>query len=245
MPVTSPRRTRDADASRARIFAAAAEEFAAHGFDGAKVDRIAERASVNKAMLYYHYADKSALYTAVVGDMFASIAVQMRALRAAGGPPDIQLRAFVDVIAREGRARPHFPGMWLRELADGGAHLDATTFEHIVTIVSTLGEIVRTGAAAGQFAPMPPFLVQMGIVGPLFLFLATRPMRQRVKACLPQPQTEVDDDVFVDYVKRMTLGALAAPPASRKQASKPRSHTRGTSVRTRVRGKVRSKAGTR
>jgi len=57
-----PKRVRDADVSRARVFAAAAEEFALRGFDGAKVDRIAERAGVNKAMLYYHFTDKAALY---------------------------------------------------------------------------------------------------------------------------------------------------------------------------------------
>jgi AcrR family transcriptional regulator len=40
---------RDADTSRARVWAAAADEFAARGFDGAKVDQIAAAARVNKA----------------------------------------------------------------------------------------------------------------------------------------------------------------------------------------------------
>ena len=36
--------------------------FAARGFDGVSVDDIARDAGVNKAMIYYHFADKLALY---------------------------------------------------------------------------------------------------------------------------------------------------------------------------------------
>ena len=56
--MVSPRRAkppthsgRPPEPSKARVFRAAAEEFAARGFDGAKVDRIAARARLNKAML--------------------------------------------------------------------------------------------------------------------------------------------------------------------------------------------------
>lgn len=238
----SRKKVRDADASRARVFAAAAEEFAAHGFDGAKVDRIAARATVNKAMLYYHYTDKAALYSAVVGDMFSSVAVQLRAMRAAGGSPEDQLRAFIDTIAREGQLRPHFPGMWLRELAAGGANLDARNFTDIGSIVSTLAEILRDGEAAGRFSRMPPFLVQMGIVGPLFLFLATGPMRQRLKATLPGPVPDVSPDTFIDYVKRMSLGALDA--RSSVPASTPKA-TASAPARRRATKRVSSKAGKR
>ena len=241
--MAAPRkRVRDADASRARVFAAAAEEFAAHGFDGAKVDRIAERAGVNKAMLYYHYTDKAALYSAVVGDMFSSVAVQLRALRAAGGSPDVQLRGFIDTIAREGQLRPHFPGMWLRELAAGGVNLAARNVGDIASIIGTLAEILKDGEAAGRFNRMPPFLVQMGIVGPLFLFLATGPMRQRLSSQMPVPRADIPTDVFIDYVKRMTFGALGAPSDS-SNANEQQAVVAPT--RRRAGTRVSSKAGKR
>jgi len=215
--VTARKKTRDADASRARVFAAAAEEFAARGFDGAKVDRIAARADVNKAMLYYHFTDKAALYRAVVGDMFASTAAAMATLRAAGGPPEQQLATFIRVIAREGRSRPHFPAMWLRELADGGRHLDRGNFGDIYGIISTLAAILKDGEAAGRFKAMPPFMVQMGIVGPLFMFLATGPMRARLRSRMPNRAPDVSPDQLVDYVQAMTLGAGKAGPTRRAE----------------------------
>ncbi|MGA2244996.1 MAG: TetR/AcrR family transcriptional regulator [Verrucomicrobiota bacterium] len=58
--------TRDPDATRARILAAALVEFAAHGFAGARVDAIARRARGNKRMLYHYFGNKEALFRAVM-----------------------------------------------------------------------------------------------------------------------------------------------------------------------------------
>ena len=63
MPSTNAAAAGAAPGTRARVAAAAAAEFAAHGFAAARVDRIARRARVNKAMIYYHFASKRALYT--------------------------------------------------------------------------------------------------------------------------------------------------------------------------------------
>ena len=54
--------------------AVAAEEFAALGYAGARMDRIAELAEVNKATIYYHIGGKRKLFNAVLHDVFAGIA---------------------------------------------------------------------------------------------------------------------------------------------------------------------------
>ncbi|WP_432881438.1 TetR family transcriptional regulator [Kribbella sp. CA-245084] len=55
---------RNADRTKARILAAAIEEFAARGIAGARVDRIAEAAGCNKAMLYAYFGNKDGLFDA-------------------------------------------------------------------------------------------------------------------------------------------------------------------------------------
>jgi TetR/AcrR family transcriptional regulator len=60
------RRTRDADRTKARIFEAAVKEFAARGFDGTRIDKIAEVAGVNKRMIYIYWGDKQALYREIL-----------------------------------------------------------------------------------------------------------------------------------------------------------------------------------
>ncbi len=56
---------RDGDASRRRLLAAATEEFAAHGLAGARVDRIAASAEVNKQQMYAWFGSKDGLFDAV------------------------------------------------------------------------------------------------------------------------------------------------------------------------------------
>ncbi len=59
-------RKRDAARTKARIFEAAVEVFAERGFDGARVDQIAERADVNKRMIYIYWGDKQDLYQEIL-----------------------------------------------------------------------------------------------------------------------------------------------------------------------------------
>src|SRR5918994_2568610 len=74
--------------SRERLFAAAAAEFAARGFAGANVDRIARAADVNKAMLYYHFKSKAALYQEILGEMFHAVGEQIRSVASSSVTPE-------------------------------------------------------------------------------------------------------------------------------------------------------------
>jgi TetR/AcrR family transcriptional regulator len=65
-PQVTARRPRDSAVTAAAIRAAALDEFAARGFSGGRVDRIAEKAQVNKGMIYHHYGSKEGLYLAVL-----------------------------------------------------------------------------------------------------------------------------------------------------------------------------------
>lgn len=61
------------EATRQRILAAATAEFAQHGIAGARVDRIAEAAGSNKALLYAHFGTKDQLFDAVFAAAMQSI----------------------------------------------------------------------------------------------------------------------------------------------------------------------------
>lgn len=56
---------RDGPGSRQRLLDAATAEFATHGIAGARVDRIAEAAGVNKAQMYAWFGSKDGLFQAV------------------------------------------------------------------------------------------------------------------------------------------------------------------------------------
>src|SRR5262245_64723334 len=60
VPIRDPQRTRD------RILYAALDEFAAEGFAGARVARIARRARINKRMLYHYFGNKEDLFREIL-----------------------------------------------------------------------------------------------------------------------------------------------------------------------------------
>jgi AcrR family transcriptional regulator len=66
-------RARNAPETRRRILAAATEDFAGRGIAGARVDRIAAAAGVNKAQIYAYFGDKQALFDAVYRTHAATI----------------------------------------------------------------------------------------------------------------------------------------------------------------------------
>ena len=94
-PASSP------DPSRDRLFAAAATAFAAHGFAGTSVDRIADAARLNKAMIYYHFGSKAGLYREILRDMFAAVGARARTVAASDLAPSDKIRVFVDTFAAE------------------------------------------------------------------------------------------------------------------------------------------------
>ena len=62
------------DQTRDRILHAATREFSEHGLAGARTGAIAASARVNKALLYYYFRDKEALYTAALEEVASKVA---------------------------------------------------------------------------------------------------------------------------------------------------------------------------
>lgn len=194
--------------SRDRVFAAAAAEFAARGFAGANMDRIARAARLNKAMIYYHFAGKTALYRAILSDMFGAVRAAVLAVAASDRAPEDKIRDYVAAIAREAEARPHFPPIWLREIAEGGAHVDAATLDYLRDVLGALGRIIAEGTDAGRFQPLPAFMVQAGIIAPLMVFFATSRLREKIARLTQADVTGVSRDAVVAHIQRVTLAQL-------------------------------------
>src|ERR1700710_1354647 len=89
-------RLRDADRSQNTILAAARDEFAEHGLAGARVDRIAERAGLNKRLIYYYFGSKDELFLAVLENVYADIREAEKELRLLDMPPQEALRKLTE-----------------------------------------------------------------------------------------------------------------------------------------------------
>ena len=204
-----PRRSaRPTTSTRERLLQAAAVEFASRGYAGANLDRIAAAAGLTKGMIYYHFASKAALYRHILRDMFDAVGARVGAAVESAASPEDKIRQFVAAIAIEAEARPHFPPIWFREIAEGGAHLDPATLKSMSTVVRSLGRIVEEGVKARRFRPVNPLLVHAGIVAPLLLFFASAGLRQRLQKAGVPGAASIERDEVVAHIQGIALATL-------------------------------------
>ena len=75
-----PRKSDPRPDSRSAILEAATEEFAEHGFDGTRIEHVADRAGFNKALVYKHFVSREGLFEAVLDALFAKRQAVLRRL---------------------------------------------------------------------------------------------------------------------------------------------------------------------
>lgn len=195
--------------TRKRILAAACVEFGAHGFAATTVDRIARRARVNKAMIYYHFAGKRALYTCIIRDVFTPIAARLRAAGAEDVPPDAKLERLIAALVQSVDESTYFLPVFLREIADGGAHLGQEELGLLASLFAAVTGVVAEGATRKIFQPIHPALAHFTIVGPLIMFRATAPIRARIKSLRQIEIPEADTDTLVRHIQMVAHRMLA------------------------------------
>jgi AcrR family transcriptional regulator len=134
------------------------------------VDRIAARAGVNKAMLYYHFQSKRALYTEVLRDLFRAVGGRARAIADGPGSGAEKLDAWITTIIEEAAARPWFPPIMLRELAAGAPRLDPETFAMMNAVFAAVRDVIVQGQREGVFAEVDPLMTHLTIMPPILIY---------------------------------------------------------------------------
>jgi len=116
-------RSRDAEVTREDILEAATEEFAEKGLSGARIDKIAERTSSSKRMIYYYFGSKDALYRAVLEREYTRIRRAEAAIPADRSPPEEALAELVRQTFDSHVERPDFIRLVMNENIHHAEHL--------------------------------------------------------------------------------------------------------------------------
>jgi len=203
---------RPARVSPDRILAAAAVEFAERGFAGARVDRIARRARVNKAMLYYHFKSKQGLYHRLLRQIFTLAADRLREIAALDVSPMEKVDRTIAGMAALVSEYSYFPAIMMREVAEGGAHLDRATLTALAGVPQAVGAIVQHGVATGAFRPINPVFAYFSMLAPIVFYLAGAPIRDEISDLHVIDMRTLSTDDFVAHVQEATRRAFAATP---------------------------------
>jgi len=196
---------------RDRILDAACEEFAEHGFGGARVDEIARRASVNKAMLYYHVGGKEALYEAVLLRNFDRVQAAVAPAVLSEGSATERLGSVIAAVTKVMKQHPAHPRIVLREIAGGGSNLPTAVLERMLALIGLVRGLLAEGQAAGELRATDPVLTHLLVIGSVLFLTSVAPLRERAAELgqgldLPDP----DEDV-AGFVTGVLLHGIAAP----------------------------------
>jgi len=149
---SAPRRRLPASERRALILDAALRAFAAHGYDGAAMDEIAEAAGISKAVVYDHVASKRELYTQLLHTISSDLERLVEdALRAPGGGGEERVRAAVDAIYGYVEQRPEAARLLMLELQ--GANVSTVGRELEEKLTHALARTLAGEAPASDAQP--------------------------------------------------------------------------------------------
>ena len=168
-------RLRDADRSQAAILAAARDEFAEHGLGGARMDRIAERAGLNKRLIYYYFADKEQLFRAVLEQAYLHIRGEERKLNLLALKPADAVRRLVEFTWNYYFAHPEFLSLLNSANLHRARHLEGSEklLEMNSPLIATLGEILEHGRKDGSFrGGIDPVQLYVSIAGLAYFYLS-------------------------------------------------------------------------
>jgi TetR/AcrR family transcriptional regulator len=192
--------------SRAAILKAAIAEFAEHGIAGARTDAIARAAHVNKALLYYYFKDKDALYEAVLDSVFTGLLAKVVPVLESNDPPKQKLMNYVGAYFDYIAANPRIPRVvqaeWMRSGVHRSRHLEHIAKEYFQPVYKRLGELLRDGISSGDFRPIDPMHFVPSMVAVIVFYFSSAPvMKAMMKVDPLSPELVAQRRAFVlDFI---------------------------------------------
>jgi len=152
-PASVRGRSRDPVATSQALLDAALSEFAEHGFEGGRVDRIAAQAGVNKQLVYHYFGNKDELYRAVLESVYRQIREREQELHLGDAEPEEAMRRLVGFSFDYLAENPQFIALVNDENRLAARHLKAS--EQVAAmhspLVQQIEQTLLRGLKAGVF----------------------------------------------------------------------------------------------
>ena len=172
-PRTLPRSER----TRSAILAAAEALFAERGFAETRLEDVAAAVGIRRASIVYYFADKPALYDAVLVDVFAGLLARIEPVLTTRVPLAERavdaVSVWIDYIA----ARPATARILLREVADGRSGREAPLLRHTRAFHELIGRVLAEAPddPALTAPPVDPVNLASLVAGSTVFFIAAIP----------------------------------------------------------------------
>jgi AcrR family transcriptional regulator len=168
---------RDPERTRAAILTAATGEITTKGLGGARVDEIAERAGVNKRMIYHYFGDKDGLYLAVLEAAYEEIRSEEIKLDLKKRDPLEGMRELVAFTWKYYRNHPEFLSLLATENLHRAAYLKRSKKIRDLhsPLVGMINDLLQRGAKAKVFRKgVDPVELYISIAALGFFYMSNR-----------------------------------------------------------------------
>jgi AcrR family transcriptional regulator len=142
------------------------------------VDRIAERAGLDKKLLYYYFENKDKLFQAVLEDTYRGIRAAEQQLHLLDLAPADALRALTVFTWNYYLAHPEFLTLLNSANLHRARHLQGSKQARALNapLIQTLGEVLERGRRSGVFrGGVDPMQLYISIAGLAYFYLSNNP----------------------------------------------------------------------
>jgi TetR/AcrR family transcriptional regulator len=164
--------------ARDRILQAAKDVFVAKGIAGARMQEIADRASVNKAMIHYYFTSKNALYETVILTAMQGFLESVRPVLVDGDrTTEERIRQFVAGYFDFLRRHPDIPRLLMQVMLTPGSDLPSMIAKAQGNADFMGGQpivdMIEGGSSTGEIRPVDPTQTAVSIISmSVFSFIA-------------------------------------------------------------------------
>jgi len=160
-----------------KIIVAAKAEFQQKGLAGARMQEIADRCGINKALLHYHFNSKDELFRAVliagIADVFPVLMGTLNATMPLREKLQSVIRLYIDQLSQN----PELPRFVLNELAQNPNFI-ATHFQGLQARPTVFVAQIEAAVQAGEIRSTEPFQLIASLVGLCVFPFMGKPMIQ-------------------------------------------------------------------
>jgi TetR/AcrR family transcriptional regulator len=170
-----------------KILAAARQEFCERGIDGGRMQAIADRAGVNKALLHYYFRTKEKLFEIIISELVTTIWDRInRELDATPRPANARavistlVSAYINTFAKN----PEYPLVLIQQLL----HRDKNVPLILNQVIKSLGDgparlimLLNSEIRAGRVRNIEPVHFIMNVIGMIMVTFFSRPASEIIQ----------------------------------------------------------------
>jgi TetR/AcrR family transcriptional regulator len=195
--------------TRQRILDVATKEFAAKGYDGARVDDIMRASNVSKNLIYHYFGSKEQLFIEVLEAAYEGMHAHQMAWSIDVSSPVDGVRKLIQLTFNYWRSSPEFIGLLNSENFHKGRHLRKTKLAKAgySGLLGNVANLLKEGERSGDFREdVDPVELYVSISALAYHFLSNR---YTLAYLLDRKlSTEQDMNARIAHIEEVILGYL-------------------------------------